>query len=128
MTESRKGGDPQVAAQLREVRLSAGLSQHAMAARLGITPGHVSRIESAQRSPSIELVHRWYRECGYELDAVSVGTAEQAQSLALAVAALPEGELDTVIRVVRVWPYLTERARGVVIGLVEAAEPNSPPG
>lgn len=121
MAEQRKGGDPKVGAQLRDVRRQAQLSQAVLGARLGITHGQVSRIESGQRSTTIELVHQWYRECGYELDAVAVGSPEQATSLALAVASLPKAELDAVISIVRAWPALTERDKGRILGVIEAA-------
>lgn len=120
--QDRRSGDPQLGAELRSVREEAGLSQDQLAAKLGLTRTQVSRIETGARSTGIDVVRRWYRECGYELDAAQVGTPEQATSLALAVAHLPEGQLDAVIAVVRAWPRLSERARGRILGIADTHE------
>lgn len=108
--------------QLREIREEANLTQDQLGKKLGISRVQVSRIESGARSTGVETVRRWYRECGYELDAVEVGTPEQATSLAVAVANLPEGQLDAIIEIVRAWPQLSERRRGRILGLIEADE------
>lgn len=123
MEERRDSGDAEVGARLRQVRREAGLSLERLAERLGVSHTTVSRIELGRRSTTIQMVHAWYRACGYELDAVAVGSPEQATSLAVAMAALPEGEVGSVIRVVEAWPRLTERARGRILGIVDSTEP-----
>lgn len=117
--DTRKAGDPVLGAQLRQMRIEAGLSQTELGERLGLTHGALSRIENGLRSTGIEVIQRWYQECGYRLDGVRVGTAEQATSLALAVADLPQDELDAVIAVVRAWPKLSERDRGRILGIID---------
>lgn len=120
MTEQRKPGDPRLGDQLREIRVAAGLTQAQLATTLGVTAVQVSRIETGSRSTSIDILHRWHRACGYELDAVQVGTAEQATTLALAMATLPKDQIDAVIEIIEAWPNLPEIIRGRILGLIDA--------
>ena len=52
---------------IREARLRAGLSQRALAERLGTQQPAVARWESGDRSPDFETVARVVRACGLEL-------------------------------------------------------------
>ena len=106
MSEIRKKGDPVLGAKLRKIREDAELSQEELARRLGVKRAQISRVESGTRGTGAVLVSRWYRACGYELESVKVGTSDQAETLALAAADLPEGELDSVIELVAAWPRL----------------------
>lgn len=54
---------------LRRARLKAGLSQHALAEKLGIKQPMVSRIETGSEQPSLQTLSRLVRACGYEIDA-----------------------------------------------------------
>jgi transcriptional regulator with XRE-family HTH domain len=123
MEENRKPGDPVLGAELRRIRKEAKLTQDELGALLGINGPQVSRIESGTRGASVDTLHQWYRECGYELEAVEVGSPEQATRLAVAVAALPPGQLDAIIEIVRAWPALDERTRGRMLGLAASHEP-----
>lgn len=119
MPEDRRPGDPALGRELRQIREQAGLSQLALAARLGLTGAQISRIETGTRSTGVEMLQRWYRECGYELDAVHVGTPQQATSLALAAAALPADQIDAVIGIIRAWPRLPDVIQGRILGLID---------
>jgi transcriptional regulator with XRE-family HTH domain len=123
MEENRKPGDPKLGAELRRIRLEAGLRQGQLAVRLGIKAPMVSRVENGLRGLPIETLRQWYRECGYELEAVEVGSPDQATRLASAVADLPEGQTEAIIEIVRAWPRLDERTRGRILGLAASREP-----
>jgi DNA-binding XRE family transcriptional regulator len=53
---------------LREARLGSGLTQEALADRLGITQQAVSRAERWGSNPTIELMRRWLSACGHRLE------------------------------------------------------------
>ena len=52
---------------LRECRESAGLSQDALAALVGVHRRTVHRHEAGMASPSIALMARWAQVCGYRI-------------------------------------------------------------
>ena len=52
---------------LREAREAAGLSMNAVAQRAGVSHSTISRIESDQRNPSVELVVRIAEAIGVSL-------------------------------------------------------------
>jgi len=54
-------------ATLREARRRAGLSQRALAARVGVPQPVVARIERGGVSPRIDTLERLLRGCGEEL-------------------------------------------------------------
>lgn len=119
MADEQRTGSVELGARLKKVREAAGLSQHQLASRLGVVHTTIGRIEKGARSTTLQMVHRWHTACGYELDAVAVGSVEQAASLAVSVAAVPERELSDVLRVVESWPRLRERTKGRILGLVD---------
>ena len=47
--------------------MAAGLTQAALASRMGTTQAAVARAESGRLSPRIEFVDRWARACGLPL-------------------------------------------------------------
>ena len=54
--------------QLLKARTRAGLSQDAVAARMGTTKSAVSRLESARRhAPSLSTLRRYAKAVGYEV-------------------------------------------------------------
>ncbi|ERR1700759_2266544 len=52
---------------IREARRSAGLSQQALASRLGTTQSAIAGLESDRSSPRVATVERALRACGREL-------------------------------------------------------------
>ncbi len=52
---------------VREARRSAGLSQQALASRLGTTQSAIAGLESDRGSPRVETLARALRACGREL-------------------------------------------------------------
>ncbi len=52
---------------VREARRSAGLSQQALASRLGTTQSAIAGLESDRSSPRVATVERALRACGQEL-------------------------------------------------------------
>ncbi len=52
---------------IREARRSAGLSQQALASRLGTTQSAIAGLESDRSSPRVATVERALRACGQEL-------------------------------------------------------------
>ncbi|MGI8863805.1 MAG: helix-turn-helix transcriptional regulator [Solirubrobacteraceae bacterium] len=55
------------AALLREARLRAGLSQEALAERLGKTRPQIARWEAGAAAPSFDTVLELIRACGFDL-------------------------------------------------------------
>ena len=47
---------PAVAPRLRELRRESGLTLEAAAARVGLSPAHLSRLETGQRQPSLPML------------------------------------------------------------------------
>jgi transcriptional regulator with XRE-family HTH domain len=54
----------QLAESLRELRTEAGLDQSSLAMRLKVAQPQISRVETARRIPSTELVTAWATTCG----------------------------------------------------------------
>jgi transcriptional regulator with XRE-family HTH domain len=52
---------------VRDARRSAGLSQQALASRIGTTQSAVAGLESDRSSPRVSTVERALRACGQEL-------------------------------------------------------------
>jgi transcriptional regulator with XRE-family HTH domain len=52
---------------VRDARRSAGLSQQALASRLGTTQSAIAGLESDRSSPRVSTVQRALRACGREL-------------------------------------------------------------
>lgn len=60
---------------IREARRRSGLTQHALARRIGTTQSVVARWEAGASSPSLETVLRAVRACGLDL-ALSLANAD----------------------------------------------------
>lgn len=71
-----------LAAFLKEIRERRGLSQNKVSQQIPITHSYVSRIESAERSPSIRVVHKW-------LDVCNASSDERARAMELCGAVVP---------------------------------------
>jgi transcriptional regulator with XRE-family HTH domain len=59
---------PGLGARLRERRLSSGLTLEAAAARVGLSPAHLSRLETAKRQPSLPVLLGLSRAYAVPLD------------------------------------------------------------
>ncbi|WP_042386928.1 helix-turn-helix domain-containing protein [Streptacidiphilus melanogenes] len=68
---------PGLGARLRERRLRSGLTLEAAAARVGLSPAHLSRLETAKRQPSLPLLLGLSRAYAVPLD-VLLGEAPAA--------------------------------------------------
>jgi transcriptional regulator with XRE-family HTH domain len=83
-----------VGRRLREARVAAGVSQRSLAA-VGCTAAYVSRIESGERIPSLQLIHAFARVLGVTPEWLATGVeVPGAQELVEAEVALRLGELD----------------------------------
>jgi transcriptional regulator with XRE-family HTH domain len=56
---------------IRDARRSAGLSQQALASRMGTTQSAIAGLESDRSSPRVATVERALRACGQELALVA---------------------------------------------------------
>jgi transcriptional regulator with XRE-family HTH domain len=83
-----------VGRRLREARVAAGVSQRSLAT-VGCTAAYVSRIESGERIPSLQLIHAFARVLGVTPEWLATGVETPgAQELVEAEVALRLGELD----------------------------------
>lgn len=77
----------EIGTRLRERREALGLTQQALARELGVTHQHVSRIESGQAMPSLELVVRIAARFGVTTDELLTGKERAPADLAGAIRA-----------------------------------------
>jgi len=71
----------QIARMIYEARTAAGLTQRALAARVGTTPSVIARLEEADvDSDALFLLHRIAAALGHALDIRLVPVPEQRQS------------------------------------------------
>jgi transcriptional regulator with XRE-family HTH domain len=75
MGRSRREHPKRLAAKLRQVRMSLGLTQEQMAEQLQKTkpstrPGHVSEYERGLREPTLLVILRYARLAGVSVDAL----------------------------------------------------------
>lgn len=56
-----------IATMLRDARIAAALFQAGLAAKMGVSPTHVSLVESGHRQPSLDVLHAWADACGRDL-------------------------------------------------------------
>jgi transcriptional regulator with XRE-family HTH domain len=82
-----------LAAELRRLRLNAGLSTHQVAAAIGISQSKVSKIENEHRSASIPDVRAWAKAVGVTSDRVEdlVDLAERSLTDLIARRAILRG-------------------------------------
>jgi transcriptional regulator with XRE-family HTH domain len=90
-------------ALLREARVYAGLSQAALAARLGTTQPVISRWERGVEEPRLKSLARALRACGLEADMVfrPHGAVDRAQIRAQ-LALTPKERLESIESVAEV--------------------------
>jgi tetratricopeptide (TPR) repeat protein len=91
--------DPiRVGQRLKEARLAAGLSQRALSFP-GCTPAYISRIESGERVPSLQLIHEFARRLRVSPQQLATGVeADVDNELAEAEVAVRLGEVDVALR------------------------------
>ena len=101
-----------IGARLLSMRRASGLTQAALAARIGYTASAVCHVERGSRMPGREMVEAWVSTCGghYEPTGPEVPISPEYAGLLEAVAGLDEGELA----------LLSEAARGLAV--VEGAD------
>jgi transcriptional regulator with XRE-family HTH domain len=63
---------------IRDARRSAGLTQQALASRLGTTQSAIAGLESDRSSPRVSTIERALRACGQEL---TLGAHNNASSI-----------------------------------------------
>jgi transcriptional regulator with XRE-family HTH domain/mannose-6-phosphate isomerase-like protein (cupin superfamily) len=64
---------PGLGARLRERRLSSSLTLEAAAARVGLSPAHLSRLETAKRQPSLPVLLGLSRAYGVPVESLLLG-------------------------------------------------------
>ena len=83
---------------VREARKRAGLTQQALAGRVGVSQPAVARIESGRTSATFELMLRLVRACGFDLDIRVVPLDEDAWASVERNARLtPDERLDRML-------------------------------
>jgi transcriptional regulator with XRE-family HTH domain len=68
-----RSGEHGLGERVRELRTGRGLSQVKLARACGITPAHLSRVESGSRDPSARLLARLARRLGVSVDYLESG-------------------------------------------------------
>ncbi|MEO0600372.1 MAG: helix-turn-helix transcriptional regulator [Myxococcota bacterium] len=114
--------DPSLGSTLKALRIEAGKSQGELAEELGVDRTTISRIEQGTRSTGFALVQKWYRACGYELDAIQIGEPHESLSVMESLAQIPDEDRADVTRFLVAWPTLSERAKGRLIGFLDGYE------
>lgn len=97
---------------VHEARKRAGLSQRELAERAGTTQSAIARLENGRMSPTLELVRRLIRCCGFQLDVSIVPYDDsdivQAQRLA---SMTPTERLEDLISSVGALTRLRDKSR-----------------
>ncbi len=100
-----------VSSVIQKTRQRAGLTQAALAQRVGTTQSAISRLENGRVRPSLETIERLAKACGATLDlrlrTSEAPTAEFESNLSLT----PAGRLDQLIRAVQ---FVVEGRRAMV--------------
>lgn len=104
--------------ELRRLREEAGLSQDALAERLGVTREHVSRIERSKTQTNVDKAAQWAEACGYDLMLVP-RERPGARALLAELEHSTEEERAVLIRLSRLFPRLDERSRQIAIRYIE---------
>jgi transcriptional regulator with XRE-family HTH domain len=88
-----------VGERIRELRLAAGLSQRQLAARVGVSFPHISKIEANREPASNELLERIAAEVGGDADELILLADRLPEELREAIAEKP----DIAPRFLRSW-------------------------
>ena len=110
---------PELANQLRDMRLRCGLGQGELAARLGIDQSHVSRIESGRRDPAVDVLERWAAACEHKVCLVPLAAADR----------LPGAQKDLLRRIEEVMGLVQPSQMSIleaVVGAMEAGRAGLP--
>lgn len=95
--------------QLREMREAAGLSQVALAARIGMTSGTISRAEGEHSVPPLPTIEAWSAACGFTLSLAFFSEAHGAIDPNLPAA-------DA--KIIDAWRNLDDESRAIVGALI----------
>lgn len=106
---------PALADVLRRIRHRAGFTQEEISAAVGIARPSVSRIESAQRDTTVEVLEKWVHACGHRL--LVVGQDDEA--LAALTGRMERGDVDLIIRLARLVPRLGTADRRTLLLLLQ---------
>ena len=111
-----------VGRRLREARLACGLSQRALSFP-GCTAAYVSRIESGERVPSLQLIHEFARRLGQSPQYLATGVEVAAvpDDLIEAEVALRLGEVEHAEEIFRARLEREPRNAAALAGLGQAA-------
>ncbi len=104
--------------ELRRIREEAGLSQDAVAERLGVTREHVSRVERAKTQTNVDKAQQWADVCGFDLMLVPRDRPSARVVAAELEHATPE-ERGVLLRLSRLLPRLDDRSRQIAIRYIE---------
>ena len=74
---------------LRDARMTAGLTQQAVADRAGTSQAAVARYESAQALPDLDTLHRLLLACGRRLELTTTPTDDGARQIDESLALTP---------------------------------------
>ncbi len=69
------------ATMLREARMAAGLTQAALAARLGVSQSAIAKLEREGSNPTVETLDRTLRAAGFRLQLIAPAWGGIDQSL-----------------------------------------------
>jgi len=95
-----------------QARRRAGLSQRALAARAGVPPSTVARIETGALDPRIGTVERLLRACGHALEVeIDHGAGVDLSLLDLTLAMSPQERLENGMAAARVASQMRGAAR-----------------
>lgn len=104
---------PGLGARLRERRLSSRLTLEAAAARVGLSPAHLSRLETAKRQPSLPVLLGLSRAYGVPVESLLLGAeAPGAPSPVVRGPAGPSGPATADEGLAGGWTYRPAGAPG----------------
>lgn len=99
----------QLIGYLKTIRLDAGLTLVEIAKACGWTDHtHASRVERGLLPTTSDKVERWVAACGCDIYVVARTRRPAAEDALPLLAALPEANLDLVLRLARALPSLPE--------------------
>jgi len=96
---------------LRDLRISAGLTQRELAKRVGFTQGWVNKVESGRCGIDLEIVEKWAGACD-KVAHLHIGTdLPTAEEIGGKILALDSSGRMTVLELVQVWKDLDTHDR-----------------
>lgn len=121
-------GDMPLHTSLKNLRLSAGLTQEALAKRMGWGRAFLSLLESGKRNPSLEQAENWVEACGARLviqrdgeELAALGEEERIIVEAWRRLLEDPGRQAILLEVARVLERLEPQSLAMLAGLLQAA-------